>query len=220
MESVMDNLREQYHRRFSDLAQYRNEVWKVILSEYLQEKIGRDKVVLDLGCGWGEFINNVQAKKKYAIDLNSDGVNHLNDDVHFMNINSSEPWEMDNESLDVVFTSNFFEHLLNKNELLLTLNQAFRCLRKDGVIICMGPNIKYIGKSYWDFFDHHLPLSHLSVIEGLELAGFTIVSVKAKFLPYTMARGLRPPLFLVKAYLNFSIAWPVFGKQFLIIGRK
>lgn len=185
-----------------------------------RRKIGQDKIILDLGCGWGEFINNVQAKKKYAIDLNSDGKNHLNPDVHFMNVDSSKPWPLEDESLDVVFTSNFFERLLNKNELLLTLNQAFRCLKKNGVIICLGPNIKYIGKSYWDFFDHHLPLSHLSLIEGLELAGFTIVSSRAKFLPYTMARGIRPPLFLVSIYLALPIVWRIFGKQFLVIARK
>ncbi|MFQ3581193.1 MAG: class I SAM-dependent methyltransferase [Chloracidobacterium sp.] len=220
MESTLDSLREQYHRRFAPLARYRSEVWKVILESYLQEKIGYNKIVLDLGCGWGEFINNVQASKKYAIDLNSDGKIHLSREICFINSDSATDWPLENESVDVIFTSNFFEHLISKHELLLTLKQAFRCLKTNGKIICMGPNIKYIGKAYWDFFDHHLPLSHLSVIEGLELAGFRVTSTHPKFLPYTMAHGLRPPIFLVKLYLQLPMLWMLFGKQFLITATK
>lgn len=39
---------------------------------------------------------------------------------------------------------------------------------------------------FWDYFDHHLPLTHLSLSEGLELAGFEVQRVVPRFLPYTV----------------------------------
>ncbi len=57
------------------------------------------------------------------------------------------------DSLNVVFTSNFFEHLHTKRELRETLMQARRCLRPGGGIIALGPNIRYLPGKYWDFYD-------------------------------------------------------------------
>ncbi len=220
MAAAANDLQKEYAIRFSEIAEYRNSVWRVIIKEFLQSKIGRDQVILDLGCGWGEFINNIQARRKFAMDLNPDGRRHVSADVVFLEQDCSARWNLEYESLDVVFTSNFFEHLPTKQSLLDTLRQAKRCLKPQGRIFCLGPNVKYVGHDYWDFFDHYLPLSHLSLAEGLRLADFKIVSALPKFLPYTMADGKRPPLILVKLYLRLTILWPLFGKQFFIIAEK
>jgi 16S rRNA G1207 methylase RsmC len=56
--------------RFSEHKQ-RDPIWKVIVS-YLQKKFISPRArVLDLGTGYGNFINNVRAKEKHAIDLNN-----------------------------------------------------------------------------------------------------------------------------------------------------
>jgi predicted SAM-dependent methyltransferase len=75
------------------------------------------------------------------------------------------------ESLDVVFTSNFLEHLPDKVHVERTLAQAWRCLKDDGFIICLGPNIKYVPGAYWDFWDHFIPLTELSLSEVLKMKG-------------------------------------------------
>ncbi len=214
------DLQKEYALRFARMASYRNAVWKIIISDYLQARIGRDKVVLDLGSGWGEFINNIQAGKKIAMDLNPDGRERAAADVSFLQQDCSQRWDLPDDSLDVVFTSNFFEHLPTKSCLLDTLRQARRCLRPSGVLICLGPNIKYVGADYWDFFDHYLQLSHLSLVEGLRLADFEVSSVIPRFLPYTMADGQQPPLFLVRLYLRLPMVWPLLGKQFLVTAHK
>jgi hypothetical protein len=41
-----------------------------------------------------------------------------------------------------------------------------------------------------------------------------------RFLPYSMSTGRTPPSFFVKLYLKLPILWPLFGKQFLVIGKK
>ena len=47
----------------------RFKVWKAI-NEYLQRFILDNSVILDIGCGYGDFINGIKGKEKYAIDLN------------------------------------------------------------------------------------------------------------------------------------------------------
>jgi hypothetical protein len=42
---------------------------------FLQKYIAGNSVVLDIGGGYCEFINQVQASKKYLIDLNPDAKN-------------------------------------------------------------------------------------------------------------------------------------------------
>lgn len=214
------DLQKEYAIRFGEMAAYRQRVWKAILAGYLQEKIGADQTILDLGSGWGEFINHVEAREKFAMDLNPEGRLRVSSGVRFLEQDCSLPWGVPDAALDVVFTSNFFEHLPSKAALLATLREAHRCLRPGGRILCMGPNIKYVGNDYWDFFDHYLELSHVSLCEGLKLAGFEIASCIPRFLPYTMADGKRPPVALVRLYLALPLAWPFFGKQFLITARK
>ena len=133
-----------------------------------------DATVLDLGCGYGEFINNIPAARKLAMDLNPDAPAHLAKEVEFLHQDCSAPWPLADKSLDVVFTSNFFEHLPDKECLNRTLRHALRCLKPGGRLIAVGPNIKYLHGEYWDFYDHHVYLSETSLGEAMEIEGYQI----------------------------------------------
>jgi SAM-dependent methyltransferase len=220
MQTKPEILREEYQIRFLETEKYRNNVWKILCSEYFSRFVPIEAHVLDLGCGWGEFINNIGAAKKYAMDLNPDTATHLNKEVCFLHQDCSREWEMQSESLDIVFTSNFLEHLTDKRHIEFAMSETFRCLKHDGLIICLGPNIKYVGDAYWDFWDHFIPITEASLSELLRLKGFSIELCNPRFLPYSMATSRKPPLLLVKLYLKHSFIWPFFGKQFLIIGKK
>jgi SAM-dependent methyltransferase len=216
-EALKSELQPQYERRFAKQHSYRNDVWKILATEYFQKFISKDAILLDLGCGWGEFINNIEAKKKFGMDLNPEGKNRLAASVEFLEQDCSNEWPLPSNSLDCVFTSNFFEHLYGKDDLRRTLTQIYRCLRPGGRLICMGPNIRYLGGAYWDFWDHYLPLTERSLEEGLELLGFRVERSLSRFLPYKMTVGRTVPLFLVRLYLRLPLAWHFFGKQFLVI---
>jgi SAM-dependent methyltransferase len=123
-------------------------------------------------------------------------------------------------SLDIVFTSNFFEHLPDKAHLLATLREAHRCLQPGGRLIALGPNIRYLPGAYWDFWDHHVPLSDASLTEVLTNLGFRMERVVPRFLPYTMSDGRRHPLVLLRLYLRLPLAWRLFGRQFLVVAVK
>lgn len=218
--TTSDELAAMYSRRFGAGEEYRNQVWKVLVGDFFQSFIPPSAAVLDLGCGFGQFINHVTARAKFGMDLNSATRGHLDQTVSFLQQDCSAPWPMADESLDIVFTSNFFEHLPNKDALAETIEHAHRKLKPGGRLIAMGPNLKYVGGAYWDFWDHHLPLTHLSMQELLELRGFVCETVEPRFLPYTMVNAPQYPLIFMKVYLRIRLAWRFFGQQFLIVARK
>lgn len=209
-----------YNRRFRDTAIYRNKVWKILTTKFFNKWIPKTSNVLDLGCGYGEFINNIQAQQKQAMDLNPESRKKLDSNVNFIEQDCSSKWPVQENSLDVVFTSNFFEHLPNKTCLSKTLQQAYLALKPGAKLIAMGPNIKFLPGLYWDFYDHHVILTELSLKEALEIQGFKVSTCLGRFLPFTMVNKRPPPLSLVKLYLKLPIFWPLFGRQFLVIAEK
>ena len=209
-----------YRQRFTATAAYRNQVWQVLTSVFFNRWIPSKATVLDLGCGYGEFINNITAGQKYAMDMNPDAPKHLATSVHFFEQDCSVSWPLPENSLDTVFTSNFFEHLPNKQCLKQTLRQAFRCLKPGGRLIAMGPNIKYLPGQYWDFFDHHTILTETSLGEVLEMEGFTLQQVTSRFLPYTLVNAPAYPLFFLRLYLAMPWLWWLKGRQFLVVAVK
>jgi len=209
-----------YAARFAGMAEYRNKIWKVLCTDFFQAFIPEQSTVLDLGAGWCEFINNISADHKIAMDLNPDTGDLLAPGIRHIQQDCSVKWPVDDNSLDVVFTSNFLEHLPDKASVQRTITEAFRSLKESGAIICLGPNIKYLPGAYWDFWDHHVPLTDNSCCELLKMTGFSIERSIPRFLPYTMSQSSRPPLFLFKLYCKLPVVWPFFGKQFLIVARK
>jgi SAM-dependent methyltransferase len=215
-----DDLKSIYEKRFSGSEEYRRKVWHILVSDWFSRFIPPDGAVLDLGCGYGEFINQVRGPARYAMDLNPNSRQFLHSDVRLFEQDCSTHWPLPDNTLDLVFTSNFFEHLPSKAKLEETLKEAWRCLRPEGRIIALGPNIKYVSGAYWDFWDHYLPLTEASMAEGFQLAGFRIEQKISRFLPYTMSDGAHYPLIILRAYLRLPFIWLFFGQQFVVIARK
>ena len=89
------------------------------------------------------------------------------------------------QTIDRVFMSNFLEHLRTKQEVLQTFEEIFRVLKVGGKVITLHPNIRYLYMDYWDYFDHHVPLTDKSIAEGLEVVGFKVEISIDRFLPFT-----------------------------------
>ena len=217
---IKNELEEVYSRRFDAMRAYRFKVWRVLVEKFFQKYIPAAGTVLDLGCGYGEFINQVGAGKRYGMDLNPRTRELLDKSVTFLHQDCSAHWPLEEGTLDAVFTSNFFEHLPDKAALGRTLGEIFRCLKPGGRLIAMGPNIKFTGGRYWDFWDHYLPLTETSLSEGLSLRGFRIAECHDRFLPYTMAGGPQYPTQFVSLYLRLPLLWKIRGEQFLVIASK
>ena len=209
-----------YVNRFSGHEKYRNRIWKTLVNEFFSKWIRSTDHILDLGCGYGEFINRTKCDVRHAMDLNLKTKSLLDKEIIFHQQDCSESWEIDQNSLDLVFTSNFFEHLPNKESLDRTMGEIKKALKPGGRLIAMGPNISVLKGRYWDFWDHHVALSDQSLCELLQIYDFTIEQSYSKFLPYNMVRVKERPLFMVSLFLRFPSLWTIFGKQFLIIAKN
>jgi ubiquinone/menaquinone biosynthesis C-methylase UbiE len=208
------------HRFVAENQELRKKIWDTLCRHFFQDLVGSNKVILDVACGYGEFINSISGKRKYGIDLNPDAKSHLEMDVEYFCV-SAKTIPLEDNSVDVAFASNFLEHLRTKEECNEVFAEVKRILKSNGKLILLGPNIRYVYDKYWDFYDHHLPLSHLSLQEGLIQAGYSIERVIPRFLPYT-AVGTRLPTHpaLVALYLKVPFVWKILGRQFLVVAVK
>ena len=217
----MTNLQQLYAVRFAGTGlDKRRRVWKVLCEHFFDHLIDPESTVLDLACGYGEFINHVRCQKKIAVDINPDAEGYPDSSVTFVKSSATDLRAIDSNSIDTVFTSNFLEHLSNKVECDRLFAEVKRILAPGGQFIIMGPNIKYTYRVYWDYYDHILPFSDLAVAEGLSQHGFVIERRVGRFLPFTMNNAMPTPDIAIKVYLHLRIAWRVLGKQFLIVSRK
>ena len=217
----MTDIQKLYANRFADTGlEKRDRVWKVLCERFFDRLIDPDSTVLDLGCGYGEFINNIRCGHKLAVDVNPDAAAHLDPSVTFHRKSLTDLADIASDSIDTVFTSNVLEHLASKQECSEVLRGVWRILKPAGQFILLGPNVKYAYREYWDFYDHHLPLSDLSMAEGLRQAGFAVTRVVPRFLPFTMNNSVPTADLLVRLYLALPIAWRILGKQFLVIAAK
>jgi SAM-dependent methyltransferase len=217
---VQTELQETYARRFAGREQRRKAVWLELNRRFFERWISPGDTVLDLGAGYCEFINSVRAKTKLALDLNPSTIACAGQEVRVISQDVAQPWGIPSGTVDVVFTSNFLEHLASKQQLTHCLRETSRVLKPGGRFIALGPNIRFAYREYWDFFDHHLPLSDRSLAEALDVNGFKSEVVIPQFLPFSMARGAPTHPLLVRLYLAFPPAWRFLGKQFLVVAAK
>jgi len=208
-----------YGRRFGGEEKFRQEMYKILCSKFFQRYVPEDATVLDVAAGYCEFINNIRAKKKIALDINPDAKKFAKEDVNVITSSSSDMRKIDNGSVDVVYVSNFLEHI-SREEIQKTMSEIHRVLRTGGTLLVLQPNIRYCYKDYWMFFDHVTPIDHRTLAEILELNGFEIIELRPRFLPYTTKNKLPKSLSMLKLYLRLPILHRLFGGQAFAFAKK
>ena len=195
-------------------------LWKILIEEVLQKYIKETDTVLDIGGGQCLFINNIKCGKKYANDLNPDIRKYAAKDVQTIEETADNISSIADESVDIVFASNFFEHMKDKDELERVILEIRRILAPNGKLIIIQPNIRYAYKEYWDVIDHYTPLSDKSLSDLLTITGFRITTCYPRFLPWSPKTRLSKFLLLLKIYLRIPLAWKFFGKQLFMVAQK
>ena len=175
--------------------------------------------MLDPAAGRGEFINQVPAKERWAVDQVAYEEGTYDSAVKLV---VSDIFEADLPAshFDGVWVSNTLEHLLTQEAVATFLEKMHASMRDGGRIAIMGPNFRYTVKEYFDFADHTLIFTHNAIAEHLYAAGFEPQRIVPQYLPFSFRQRLPPSPALVDRYLKTPPLWRVFGKQFLVIATK
>lgn len=204
-----------YKNRFADEEAQRSGVWKVLCARFFQRWVPADAVVLDVAAGHCEFINNIRAGRKIAIDLNPDLKVRAATDVE-THLCMSDDLPLEDASVDRVFISNFFEHI-SRETIVSTLEGVRRVLRPDGKLLILQPNVRYCAKNYWMFFDHITPVDDRALVEVLHITGYEVELCYPRFLPYTTRSRLPRGPRVVGLYLKLRWAWRLLGAQAFVV---
>lgn len=213
------DLEQLYRHRFSAAEGARKlAIWAEI-TRFLARWIPPSAAVLDLACDEGYFIRNVVATERWATDIRDVGT-ALGDGIQFVQINGLKlASAVPARHFDVVFMSNYLEHLPSSDAVVAQMGEVHRILKAGGRMIILQPNIRFVGGSYWDFLDHKVPLTDRSLVEAAETCGFSVERLIPRFLPYTTKSRLPQHPLIVRAYLRLPPVWRVMGKQTLLVAR-
>lgn len=221
MPTIGQSVDKLYRERFSDRERkMRDSLWKVLCQDFLQKYIPDKAVVLDMAAGYCNFINNIKAQTKYAVDINQETKYFANHDVSVIISSCTNLPDDLKGKIDVVFAGCLLEHLSSKDEIFKMFLEVKRILKPEGKFLILNPNIRLSTTDYWDYFDHLTAVSDRSVAEGLRLAGFKIEKVIPGFVPNTIKDHLPKSSFLVRIYLRLPFLFPLFGRQMFIVAIK
>ena len=198
-------------------ATERDIVWRV-LGEWLQRRyIQRDATILDLGAGYGAFINNIAGAVKYALDRSPVIIRYANKDVQVLVGDCADLAALRAELCDVVFASNLLEHLTHDHTERV-LQEVSRVLKPGGRLILLQPNFAYAYRNYFDDFTHQQIFTHSGLSDLLRFFDFEIEAVYPKFMPFSMRQGIPVAGWLVRLYLLSP--WKPRAGQMLLVARK
>lgn len=191
-------------------------VWRALWRYHFSRQIGPGDCVLDLGCGYGDFINAVTARRRIALDLWPGFPAHLRPGIESIVAPVNDLSRVEPASVDFAFASNLFEHV--PQQVFAETLEALRTrLSPRGTLNILQPNYRYAYREYFDDYTHVAVYSHISLADFLTANGYEVFDVRPRFLPLTVKSRL--PVFppLIAAYLASPIK-PM-GKQMLLRAR-
>jgi Methyltransferase domain len=214
-------LQRLYRTRFSaaEIAAMQK-VWRVLVRDFFQKRIRPDSTVLDVGAGPCLFINEVRARRRIALDANPDLAIHAGPGVETVVSANLSLDEIPDGTVDHVFLSNFLEHLPDYRSVLDLLARVHGKLTGKGTVLVLQPNFRLAPSHYFDFIDHSMILTDVSLREALDAAGFGIREMKTRFLPLTSKSRIPKAPWLVSLYLRLPPAQWLLGKQTFVVAAK
>ena len=212
-----------YRERFPAATRERRlALWRTLHRGWFSRFVGPQDRVLEIAPGYCEFLNALDPRQeRVGVDLNQDTASFAAPGITIHNTSAENLGEvLPAGHFDVAFTSNFFEHCRSREQILKIMRATRQVLRPGGRFLILGPNFRYCAGNYFDYFDHHLPLTDQSMQEALVLAGFEIERCWPRSLPFTMRGKLPSWPWLVALYLKLPPLWRVFGAQFFVVARR
>jgi cyclopropane fatty-acyl-phospholipid synthase-like methyltransferase len=191
-------------------------LWRALWRYYFNRQIAPDDCVLDIGCGYGAFINEVVARRRIALDCWPEFIKYLQPGVEGVVGSAVEVGSLVKGQVDFALASNLFEHL-TQSELIRLLEGLRGLLYPKGTLTVIQPNFASAFREYFDDYTHVSIYTHVSLSDLISANGFEVIEVRPRFLPFSVKSGLPVSETLIRAYLALPIK-PL-GKQMLIRAR-
>lgn len=191
----------------------REVLWRSLYRHYFSRLITQNDSVLELGAGYGHFINQVVAKRTIAVDAWGGFVDYLRPGIEARVCDVTDLSFIAPASVDFVFASNLFEHV-SQEQFASVLLQLKLALTERGTVNILQPNYYYSYREYFDDYTHKSVYSHRSMCDFLEAQGYRVVECWPRFLPLSVKSPLPVSPFLIRLYLLSP--WKPLGKQMFI----
>ncbi len=191
-----DNYKENVKNRFNELApSYSNNAVNFIKNKRLRlikKYINKTDKILEIGCGSGNLLKNIACENITGLDISNkmiDECKKICPNGNFI-VGDAENLPFKNNSFDKVIISEVLYYLPDLNK---AIKEAFRVLKKDGLLLITSLNKKYnlvkiivklfhigvhdnISKSY-------ISLNNLKSIMEKDFKIEEIASIPIKFIP-------------------------------------
>jgi SAM-dependent methyltransferase len=191
----------------------REVLWRTLCRYHFSRLISENDCVLELGAGYGSFINHVVAKRRIAVDSWEGFVHYLEPRIEGRVGDVTDLSFIQPSSVNFVFASNLFEHL-SQDDFASVLCQLKQGLAGNGTLNILQPNYYYSYREYFDDYTHRTVYTHTSICDFLQAHGYQVIECRPRFLPLTIKSRLPVSPVLIRLYL--SSPWKPLGKQMFI----
>jgi len=194
----------------------RETLWRALVRYCFQAKVAPSHTVLELGAGYGHFINNIKAARRIALEQWDGFPGYLQPGIEFHVGAVDDLQFLADNSLDFVFASNLFEHV-TQEDFASVLKQLRTKLRPGGTLNLLQPNYRFAYREYFDDYTHRTVYSDVSICDFLRANAYEILDCQPRFMPLTIKSKFKVSPFLIRMYLMSPIK-PM-GKQMLVQAR-
>jgi SAM-dependent methyltransferase len=195
----------------------RKAVWKEI-AMYIYKNVGEQGVVLELGAGFCDFINQFPSKKKICIELNEERKKFASSEVDFLCGDVLQEIQKLKTEVSMVFASNFLEHF-SEEQLGDLLPRIHNILNANGKLVLIQPNYRLCKNSYFDDETHQTIFSDENIVQFLEKFDFKVIHLIPGLLPFSMKSRLPKWPLLVRFYLNSPMR-PHAAQMYVVAQKK
>ena len=159
----------------------REAVWRE-LARVIQRDVPPGARLLELGAGYCQFVNHIQALERHALDREARVREFAGPGVRAHVGSSTDLRMFADGALDVVFASNLLEHL-PRADVEATFREVFRVLAPRGRFIVLQPNYRRCPREYFDDYTHVTVFTDWSLARWLEASGFRVAKMVPGFMP-------------------------------------
>jgi SAM-dependent methyltransferase len=202
-----------YHETRLSFDARREVLWETLCEAFFQRLVPPVACVLELGAGYGHFINHIRCQSRIAVDKWPGFVRYVNSDVIAHVGEVTDLSFIADSSVDFVFASNLVEHL-TQGEFAMVLEQLQKKLKPGGTLNLLQPNYRFAYREYFDDYTHVAVYSDRSLVDYLESHGLRVIDCRPRFLPLTVKSRLPVWPFLIRLYLR--LPYKPMAKQMLV----